>query len=125
MSNVTPNISRSSDSFSTVPSIVNGIDTGCIVRNLETIIVFALIAFYFIPQRSQVARLQGCKIESRLWLSYTDLYHARGTQRVLPMRRGGATSQLYLPSLTPLSLDGCGRLKLRVFHWDTSVDYFK
>ena len=36
-SNVTPNISRSSDSFSTVPSMVNGIDWECIVRDLETI----------------------------------------------------------------------------------------
>ena len=34
----------------------------------------------------------------------TDLYYARGAQGVLPMRAGGATSQLYLPSLTPLSV---------------------
>ena len=38
----------------------------------------------------------------------TDLYYARGAQGVLPMRVGGATSQLYLPSLTPLSVAGCG-----------------
>ena len=29
-------------------------------------------------------------------------------QRVLPMTVGGATSQLDLPSLTPLSVAGCG-----------------
>ena len=39
-------------SFSTVPPIVNGGDWGCIVRNLETIIVLVLLAFNFIPQRS-------------------------------------------------------------------------
>ena len=31
-------------------------------------------------------RLQSCKIESRLWRSYTDLYYARDAQRVLPNR---------------------------------------
>ena len=36
----------------------------------------------------------------------TDLYYARGAQGVLPMRVGGATSQLDLLSLTPLSVGG-------------------
>ena len=67
-------------------------------------------------------RLQGCKIESWLWLSCTDLYYAPGAQGVLPMRVGGATSQLNLPSLTPLSVAGCGRLQLGIPHWATSVD---
>ena len=49
-SNVTPNIARSSDSFSTVPPIVNGGYWACIVRDLETIIVMLLLAVYFIPQ---------------------------------------------------------------------------
>ena len=34
---------------------------------------------------------------------------------------GDATSQLDLPSLTPLSVAGCGRLQLGVSHWATSV----
>ena len=34
---------------------------------------------------------------------------------------GGATSQLDLPSLTPLSEAGCGRLQLGVPHWVTTV----
>ena len=38
----------------------------------------------------------------------TDLYYARGAQGVLLMRVGGATSQLDLPSLTPLSVAACG-----------------
>ena len=38
-------------------------------------------------------------------------------------RVGGATSQLDLPSLSPLSVAGCGRLQLGVPHWLTSVDY--
>ena len=48
----------------------------------------------------------GCTFESRC--GCTDLYYARGAQVVLPMRVGGATSQLDLPSLTPLSVAGCG-----------------
>ena len=51
-SNVTPNISRSTDSCSTVPSMVNGGGWGCIVRDLETIIVLVLLEFNSIPQRS-------------------------------------------------------------------------
>ena len=34
---------------------------------------------------------------------------------------GDATSQLDLPSLTPLSVAGCGRLQLGVPHWASSV----
>ena len=44
-SNVTDNITRPSDSFSTVPPIVNRGDWGCIVREIETIIVLVLLAF--------------------------------------------------------------------------------
>ena len=51
-SNITPNITRSSDSFNTVPPIVNGNDWGCVVRDLETIIVLVLLIFNFIPLRS-------------------------------------------------------------------------
>ena len=36
------------------------------------------------------------------------LIYTPGAQGVLPMRVGGATSQLDLPSLTPLSVAGCG-----------------
>ena len=50
-------------------------------------------------------------------LRCTDLYYARGAQGVLPIRVGGATSQLDLPSLTPLSVDGCGWLQLGVPQW--------
>ena len=64
------------------------------------------------------SRLQGCKIESLLWLSCTDLYYARGAHGVLPMKVGGAGSQLDLPSLIPLSVAGCGRLQL-VDNWPT------
>ena len=37
------------------------------------------------------------------WFNYKS-----GAQGVLPMRVGGATSQLDLPSLTPLSVADCG-----------------
>ena len=46
------NITRSSDSFRTVPGFVNAGDLGCIVSDLETIVVLVLLAFNFIPQRS-------------------------------------------------------------------------
>ena len=36
---------------------------------------------------------------------------------------GSATSQLDVPSLTPLSLASCCRLQLGVPNWATSVDY--
>ena len=55
-SNATPNITRSSYSFSTVPKIVNEGDCGCIVRDLQTTIVLVLLAFNFIPQRSHQSR---------------------------------------------------------------------
>ena len=53
-SNVTPNIWKSSNSFSTVPSIVNMVTGNAlsIVGDLGTIRVLVLLAFYFIPQRS-------------------------------------------------------------------------
>ena len=38
---------------------------------------------------------------------------------------GGAISQLDLPSLTPLSVAGCGRLQLGVPYWATTVFYCK
>ena len=52
-SNVTANITRPSDSFTTVPPIVNVGEWGCTGHNLETIIVLVLLTLYFIPQRSQ------------------------------------------------------------------------
>ena len=39
-------------------------------------------------------------------------------------RVGGATSQLDLPSLTPLSVVGCGRLQRGAPQWATSVAHF-
>ena len=53
------------------------------------------------------------------------ILYARGAQGVLPMRVGGATRQLDLPSLTPLSVAACGWLQLGVPQWATSVHYCK
>ena len=47
----------------------------------------------------------------------------QGAKKVLPMRMGGSTRQLDLPSLTPLCIAGCGQLQLGVPHWAASVDY--
>ena len=47
---------------------------------------------------------------------------ASGAQVVLPCEERGVTaSQLDLPSLTPLSVAGCGRLQLEAAHWATWV----
>ena len=47
-----PDITRSSDFFSTFLPIVNGSDWGCIVHDLESIIVLVLLTSNIIPQRS-------------------------------------------------------------------------
>ena len=51
----------------------------------------------FRMSRCKVNSLEGC----------TELYNARGAHGVLPMRVGGATSKLDLPSLALLSVVGC------------------
>ena len=66
----------------------------------------------------KVARLQD---RMQAVAELHDLYHARGAQRLLPMRVECATSEFDLPSLTSLSVAGCGRLQLGVHHWATSV----
>ena len=49
-------------------------DWGCIVRDLETIIVIVLLAFNFIPQRSHHSltfirsRLRDCYCNSNAWI---------------------------------------------------------
>ena len=48
--------------------------------------------------RVVASHADGCKVESRLWLSCTDLYYARGAQGIVPMRVGAATNQLDLVS---------------------------
>ena len=46
----------------------------------------------------------------------------RGAQWVLPYIGWGVTAnQLDLPSLTPLSVAGCGRLQMGAPHWAASV----
>ena len=55
----------------------------------------------------------------------TNLYYSRFAQEVLPMTVDIVTSELDLPSLTPLSVGACGRLQLGVTRWATSVDYCK
>ena len=93
---------------------------------LNLILNFDFFNFKFLypewPHRqgSFLARC-GCTFESS-W-GCTDLYYARGAQGVLPMRVGGATSQLDLSSLTTLSVAGCGWLQLGVPHWAASVHY--
>ena len=42
------------------------------------------------------------------------IYNMQDDHVVLPMRVGGSTCQLFLPSLTKLSVGGCGRLQVGV-----------
>ena len=87
---------------------------------------FGLFSFAFLyPEWPHIGKVvashaEGCRVDSG-W-GCTDLYHARGAQEVLPMRAGGATSQLDLPPLTPISVAGWGLLQLGVPHWATSID---
>ena len=70
---------------------------------------------------ARMLKLQG-RLPAEAALIYT--MH-EGAQGSLPMRVGGATSQLDLPSLTPLSVAGCGWLQLGVSNWAASVDNCK
>ena len=71
--------------------------------------IFSPLAFfsYYI---SHFYTLGGCI--GKVVASYAEAeaapIYARGVQGVLPMRVGDATSQLDLPSLTALSVVGCG-----------------
>ena len=65
-----------------------------------------------------MGRVQAPVAAASLPICKPRLHNAiRGSQGVLPMRvwGGGATSQLDAPSLTPLSVAGCGRLQLEEF----------
>ena len=73
----------------------------------------------------KLVALHAAVARSVLGWGSTDLYYARGTQVVLLMRAGSATSQLDLLSLTPSSVACCGRQQLWVPHWAALVDYFK
>ena len=48
-------------------------------------------------------------------------WRSGGTALVGGGATGSTVSELDLPSLTPLSVAGCGRLQLGVPHWATSV----
>ena len=60
---------------------------------------------------------EGCRVNSRLRLHRFILctWRSGGTAH----EGGGATSQLDLRSLTPLSVAGCGPLQLEVPYWAT------
>ena len=61
-------------------------------------------SFYTLSGRIGKVVASHAAVARSIPLRCTDLYYARGTQGVLPMRVGGATSQLDLPSLMPLSV---------------------
>ena len=69
-------------------------------------VVFLLL--YTLSGRIGKVVVSQAAVARSIPLRCTDLYYARGAQGALPKRVGGATSQLDLPSLTPLSVAGCG-----------------
>ena len=103
-------------------SPLNYRDSICaIIQNWHTFIPWAY--FHNLHRQGGCLACCGCTFESR-W-GCTDLCCAQRAQGVLPMRVGGATSQLDLASLTPLSVAICVLLQLGVPHWAASVYYCK
>ena len=78
--------------LSIVPPIVNGGDWGCIVRDLETIIVLVLLALNFIPQRLHHSlTLPRSRFRDCYCNSDTQRWHNSHQRRVI-----GITDQLIL-----------------------------
>ena len=89
---------------STVPSIVNGRDWGCTVRDLETIIVLVLLAFNFIPKRSRHSlTLSRSRIRDSAAVTLTP---GDGTTKVYRLRKVDAAR---IPTKTEYSFKGLRR----------------
>ena len=88
-------------------------------------LLFIIKNVSLIPNTDEILKLVKKKIHSLDSTLSTPRPGAVESLKVLPMRVGGATSQIDLPSLMPLSVAGCGRLQLGVPHWATSVYYCK
>ena len=86
------------------------------------ITIYCIFIPWVAPQARRLPRIQevGSSILFRGW---DNLYCCTsGAHGALPCKEWGITTcQLDLPSLTPVSVDGCGRLQLWVTHWTTSV----
>ena len=74
----------------------------------ESSVVSSLLLPHTLSGRIGKVAASHAAVARSIPLKCTDLYYARGAQGVLPMRVLGATSQLDLPSLTPLSVAGYG-----------------
>ena len=110
-------------------------------RQQPTVLYFILHTFY--TKIGRTYTLSGLTGSVLAWHSEGSMFEALWVQQVLWFatrislcntwssggtalcRVGGATSQLDLPSLTPFSVAGCGRLQLGAPHWATSVNYCK
>ena len=64
---------------------------------------------------------EGCKVARSNPAELHRFFLCTRRSGLLLVRVGDATSQLDLPSLTLLSVTGCGRLQPEVSHWATSV----
>ena len=85
-----------------------------------------LVAFYTLSGRIGkvvASHAEGCRVDS--WLRLHRFILCTRRSGGTAMRAGGATGHVDLPSLTPLSVAGCGRLQLGVPRWAASVDYCK
>ena len=96
-------------------------------KGWKNTLVCVLLCLYPELPHGQGGCLACCRLQDRI-PAVAELHRF-----ILCTRRSGgtamrvvvATSQLDLPSLTPLSEASCSRLQLGVLHWDTLVDYCK
>ena len=79
----------------------------CIIKNKNSCAYVNTICYTLSGRIGKVVASHAAVARS-IPLRCTVLYYARGAQGVLPMRVGGATSQLDLPFLTPLSIADFG-----------------
>ena len=79
-------------------------------------------AAWVAAQARRLPRKQKSRVRVPGWQRDFYALCASGAQEVLPCKGWGVTaSKLDLPSLTPLSVAGCGRLQLEAAHWATWV----
>ena len=89
-----------------------------LVRHL--VILYLFICFCFLSSLSLSGRIGKLvvlclRFQGRFPVEAAPIYTVHeGAQGLLPMRVWGATSQLDLPSLTPLSVASCCRMQLEV-----------
>ena len=91
-----------------MPGLFVFVSFSFLVRSVLSALTLLFLFVYTLSGRIGKVVASHAAVARSIPLRRTDLYYARGAQGVLPMRVGGATSQLDLSSLTPLFVAGCG-----------------